>query len=283
MKSSVQDSRFLVRLRKAKAKATKSGERRTLNSKAFSLLEVVIALTILAMITGTLFAIIKGSVRGASDIERTQRENDQINRFLELCRITFQTMPSSATLTLKQLDASGMSSSQELAIAGVPTCFGFGAQPTSYEETVIGLRPDVIEPTSEDGSPRYLLSVTRKDIIAASVDTRQVVVFTNGLDENPEYAPDEQQRTWVPLLRGVKMMKWRFFKDSSDEWLEDWSESKWPDLIELQLQMEGRSLPSRIVWAVPETQLRSPTRSSSSSKTTTTTTTTSSQGGTAPR
>lgn len=109
-------------------------------------------------------------MKGAFDIERTQRENDQINRFLELCRITFQTMPSSATLTLKQLDSSGMSSSQELSIAGVPTCFGFGASPTSYEETVIGLRPDIREPTSEDGSPRYLLSITRKDIIAAPAD-----------------------------------------------------------------------------------------------------------------
>lgn len=258
---------------------TRNRERRT--AKGFSLLEVVIALTILAMITGTLFAIIRGSVKGASDIERTQRENDQINRFLELCRITFQTMPSSATLTLKQLDSSGMSSSQELSIAGVPTCFGFGAVPTSYEETVIGLRPDIREPTSEDGSPRYLLSITRKDIIAASADPTQSVVFTTGLDENPEYAADEQQRTWMPLLRGVKMMKWRFFKDSSDEWLEEWSESKWPDLIELQLQMDGRSLPSRIVWAVPETQLRSPTRSTpSSSSKTTTTTTTSSKGGT---
>ena len=294
MRSSVQGSRssvsrswFRVGLRKSMA--AESRERRALNSDAFSLLEVVIALTILAMITGTLFAIIKGSVRGASDIERTQRENDQINRFLELCRITFQTMPSSATLTLKQLDSSGMSSSQELSIAGVPTCFGFGAAPTSYEETVIGLRPDVIVPTSEDGSPRYLLSITRKDILAASADASQIVVFTTGLDENPEYAPDDQQRTWLPLLRGVKMMKWRFFKDSSDEWLEEWSESKWPDLIELQLQMEGRSLPTRIVWAVPETQLRSPTRSSSSSSSKTTTTTTtqpsqgSSTGGTAPR
>jgi len=37
--------------------------------RAFSLLEVVIALTILAMITTTLFAIIKGSVKGASDME----------------------------------------------------------------------------------------------------------------------------------------------------------------------------------------------------------------------
>ena len=52
--------------------------------KAFTLIEVVIGLTILTMITGTLFAIIKGSVSGAADIERVQRENDSINRFIDI-------------------------------------------------------------------------------------------------------------------------------------------------------------------------------------------------------
>ena len=43
---------------------------------AFTLIEVVIGLTILAMITGTLFAIIRGAVSGAADIERLQREKE---------------------------------------------------------------------------------------------------------------------------------------------------------------------------------------------------------------
>ena len=56
-------------------------------------------LTLLSMITVTLFAIIRGSVRGASEIEHTQRESDSMNRFIELCRRTFATLPSTATLT----------------------------------------------------------------------------------------------------------------------------------------------------------------------------------------
>ena len=41
--------------------------------RGFSLMEVVIALTILGMITGTLFSIIQGSVKGAAQIEQVQR------------------------------------------------------------------------------------------------------------------------------------------------------------------------------------------------------------------
>ena len=71
-----------------------------LATRAFTLIEVVVALTILAMITGTLFAIIQGSVRAAAQIELLQRENDSINRLLDVLRKSFTTLPSTATLTL---------------------------------------------------------------------------------------------------------------------------------------------------------------------------------------
>lgn len=245
--------------------------------RAFSLLEVVIALTILAMITTTLFAIIKGSVKGASDIERLQRENDQINRFLELTRQTFQGLPGSAQLTLTALGQTA-GSGQELTIAGVPTCFGFGLSPTSYEDTIIGLRPDLVKPTTEeDGLPRYTLSISRKDIIPQTDENGMALQQS----ADSALAADEEGRYWMPLLPGVVLLQWKFFKESTDEWLEEWEDSTWPDLIEMQLQMEGRTVPLRMVWATPETKLRlaravngTGTTSNSTSTSTTTTPTT---------
>lgn len=229
-------------------------------SCGFSLLEVVIALTILAMISTTLFAIIRGSVKGAADIERLQRENDQISRFLEMCRLTFHTMPSSAQLTLVSA-AQSASGQAELGVSGVPTCFGFGTNPVSYEETTIGLQPDVQTPTTEDGQPRFTLCISRKDIIPQTDENGGMAQQT----ADSALAADGQGRYWMPLLPGVLMLQWKFFKDSTDEWLEEWSDSKWPDLIELQFQMEGRALPTRVVWAPPELQLRAPSRTSTSS------------------
>jgi len=244
--------------------------------RAFSLLEVVIALTILAIITTTLFAIIKGSVKGASDIERLQRENDQINRFLELTRQTFQGLPGSAQLTLTALGQTA-GSGQELTIAGVPTCFGFGLSPTSYEDTIIGLRPDLVKPTTdEDGLPRYTLSISRKDIIPQTDENGMALQQS----ADSALAADEEGRYWMPLLPGVVLLQWKFFKESTDEWLEEWEDSTWPDMIEMQLQMEGRTVPLRMVWATPETKLRlaravngTGTTSSSTSTSTSTTTT----------
>ena len=110
--------------------------------QAFTLLEVVIALTLLTLFSGTLFSIVRGSVVAATEIEKVQQSNDQLNRFIALCRNTFQNLPSTAILTLTST-GQGLTPLQELTISGMPECFPFGASPFSYKDTILGLRPDV--------------------------------------------------------------------------------------------------------------------------------------------
>jgi prepilin-type N-terminal cleavage/methylation domain-containing protein len=214
--------------------------------KAFTLLEVVIALTILGMITGTLFSIIQGSVRGASQIEQIQRENDAINRFLDLCRKTFTTLPSTATVKLKLLDQN-QDAGQELTISGSPNCFGFGINPISYKDTILGLRPDPSEATDQNDKLVQFLCLSREDLIpqtdASGMAQRQE---TTGLS-----APDQEGRYWMPLLPDVVTLKWRFYQEKDQTWLEEWKKDAWPDLIEVQLVMRDRTTPLRMVYSVP--------------------------------
>ncbi len=224
---------------------------RSRRPRGFSLIEVVIGMTILAMITTTLFAIIKGSVKGASDIEKLQRENDQVNRFLEQVRLTIDTMPASATLTLTMVDqGSGL---QEFKISGVSTCFPFGSNPISYNDTTIGMRPDLIKPMTEGPAPmpRYNLGITRTDIIPQTSSTTVVVQQSNTNTDS-----DEQGRPWMPLLPGVVALQWEFYQDSNKEWLQEWSTTQWPGLIKLHLTMEGRTQPLTMTFCPPELQLR---------------------------
>lgn len=231
-------------------------------ARAFTLIEVIIGLTILAMITGTLFAIIKGAVTGAADIERVQRETDSINRFVELCRMVFQTLPSSATLALKIVDQTDPPT-QELTISGAPHAFGFGTSPTSYKETILTARSDTDQPASVDtNAPRYVISISRADLIPQT-DSNQI----SSQSVNSVTAPDDQGRYWMPLLSGVASMSWKFYKLSDDSWVDEWTSTKWPDLIELDLTMEGHSQPLRCVFSVPVLSLRSATGRSSSGTT----------------
>ena len=239
---------------------------------AFTLIEVVIGLTILAMITGTLFAIIRGAVSGAADIERLQRENDSINRFVELCRITFQTMPSTATLGLEITERTDPLL-QELTISGAPHCFGFGTSATSYKDTILGLRLDTSASAPTD-TVRYNLSLSREDLIPKTDDNEMAV----RQDANSPTAADEDGRYWMPLLPSVGSLTWRFYKQSEDVWEEEWSASQWPDLIEMNLTMEGRTLPLRAVFSVPVLSLRAGTQRSSTTTTPTPTTGTTTTG-----
>ena len=248
--------------------------------RGFTLIEVIIGLTILTMITGTLFAIIKGAVRGAADIERVQRENDSINRFIELCRQTFQTMPSTATLTLKITEETDPLM-QELTITSAPHCFGFGTSVTSYKDSIIGLRPDtVLSNSTETNLARYNLSLSREDLIPRTSDNELAIQQ----EENSPTAPDDEGRYWMPLLSGVTGLSWRFYKQTDDTWEDEWSDSKWPDLIEMTLAMDGRTQPLRAVFSVPILSLRTGSTRSNSGTTppSTTTTAPTSGGGAAP-
>lgn len=242
----------------------------------FTLMEVVIALTILGMITGTLFSIIQGSVRAAAQVEQLQRENDAINRFLDLCRKAFTTLPSTATLTLTALDPnSPTSSAQELTISGSTHCFGFGLSPISYEDTILGLRPDPNGATDANGLLVQYLCLSREDLIPESDDNSMALrQETTGLS-----APDEQGRYWMPLLPDVVQLKWRFFKEDDETWLEEWDDTNWPALIELQLVMRDRTTPLRMVYSVPTITIVAGTGTPTATSTNTTTTNQNNQGG----
>lgn len=247
---------------------------RSRERSAFTLMEVVIALTILGMITGTLFSIIQGSVRGASQIEQLQRENDAINRFLDLCRKTFTTLPSTATLTLKLLEQN-QDAGQELTISGSPNCFGFGINPISYKDTILGLRPDPSAATDQNGLLVQYLCLSREDLIPKTDESGLALrQETTGLS-----APDEEGRYWMPLLPDVVTLKWRFYKEKDETWLEEWDDDKWPELIEVQLVMRDRTTPIRMVYSVPTLILTAGRGTSSSSSSQTSATSQSGQGG----
>ena len=213
---------------------------------AFTLIEVVIGITILSMITATLFAIIRGSVRGAAEIEHIQRESDSMNRYIELCRRTFATLPSTATLTLKMIQGTEPVI-QELTISGSPDCFPFGNNPITMKDTILSLRPYPDAAVDDNQKLVNYISLSREDLIPQTNDMKTgIQQSTTGI-----YAPDTQGRYWMPLLPDVVSFKWRFYVAKDETWVEEWSKSQWPDLIEGLLVMKNRTLPVRMVFSLP--------------------------------
>lgn len=217
----------------------------------FTLLEMVLGLTILAMLSGTVYSIISGAVQTAAKMRLSQNENDQVSHFIRLCRQSFQSLPSTGGVTIKTVDTS--TGLQEVTISGAPEIFSFGPNPISYKDTVIGLRPDAAaSEAAEDNQPVFSLGISREDIVPAEPGEDPELARAGG---EGLLAPDDQGRVWMPLLSNVASLTWRAYKNDDEQWLEEWDSTNLPLLIEMNLQLSGRSLPIRAVFTLPVLKL----------------------------
>jgi hypothetical protein len=206
-----------------------------------------------------------------------QVENDEVNRYIALCRQMFQNMPVTAILTLTVTE-SGTPALQELTVSGMPEAFGFGVSPMSYSDTIIGTRPDyAATEAAEDGQRRYFLGLSREDIVPPLVGQSEGAVRPIG---DPLGAADDQGRYWMPLLKNVISLNWRFYKEDEDIWEEEWEDTDLPPLVEMNLLLAERTLPIRVVFALPTTKLTEANASQRPTTTTETTTETSAGGNT---
>ena len=215
------------------------------SQRGFTLMEIVIALVIIGMLSGSMLSIIRNTVRAAAQTEELRRESDQINRLIESCRKAFTTMPATGTLTLT-LVQNTEPVIQELTITGSPDCFPFGPNPITFKDTILRLRPHPDGLVDANNMPLNYFSLSREDLIPQTGDSVAQRESTTGL-----YAPDEEGRYWMPLLPDVVSLKWRFYVEKEETWSEEWSKTEWPDLIELQFTLKDRTIPTRMVFGLP--------------------------------
>lgn len=221
--------------------------------RGFTLLELIMGLSLLALFTVMVASVMQASLRTTMWAREAQVETDQLNRFILLCRQTFQNLPSTAILTLK-ITETGTPIQQELTISGMPEAFAFGPNPMSYKDSILGLRPD-LEATqaSETGEQLYVIGLSREDLIPNDPTQANKIASTTG---EGLAAPDDQGRFWMPLISQVTSLSWRFMDRNDDTlWQEEWDSTDLPPLVEMNLGLRGRTLPLRTVFALPTTKL----------------------------
>ncbi len=218
-----------------------------MNRRGFTLLEVVIAVTILALLTGSIYGLLRQSVMAAADLETAEKEDQAIHHFIELCRSTLESLPGGATFTAEVIEEGAMR--QELTISGVFDAFSFGEDPVSESDTVLGLQPYESPSGAESHTPLYTIAISREDFAPQGEDG-EMAIRVGGNDEF--FAPDEEGRYWLPLLPAIASLQWQFWDEDEEIWIETWDdEESRPPMIELQLQPAGRSLPIRVVYDIP--------------------------------
>lgn len=222
--------------------------------RGFSLFEIVIALSILALLTGTLFGIVWKVGDASEEIRTFDMRDEQISRFLGLMRQSIESLPSGATMKMAPPEETS-TGFYEMTISGAPSAFHFGDKVIGNGDTVIGLRPqtepdrDAAFAEAPDSPPLYEVAISREDFTPTDANG-DGMVFRAGDDAFLQ--ADEDGRYWLPVLNGVTEMSWRFWDSEQRDWLDIWEQDdRMPELLEMSLDDRYRPAPIRVVFEVP--------------------------------
>jgi type II secretory pathway pseudopilin PulG len=238
--------------------ARKKRRRRTRLVHGLTLLEVVVGLTILALISGAIHAVVSGSVEATAAVSRIEAENRRVETFLERCREAFAHLPSGATIELRLLENDPLR--QELTLRGVPEAFAWGEHGW-WDKPIVTLAPQAwpddarpresrFDPRGAGPAPakRFALSMSVPDFFKVDEkgepDPGSPIKSRQG---HQLLQPDNQGRFWFELLPEIERVEWRTYDLGKKIWLDQHPAAR-PPMIELRLALPGRQIPLRAVF-----------------------------------
>ncbi|MDF1753090.1 MAG: prepilin-type N-terminal cleavage/methylation domain-containing protein [Verrucomicrobiales bacterium] len=238
-----------------------------MKNRGFTLVEIVIAMTILALISGTVMAILVQAGDTAAEIRDTDLKDEEVSRFLELLERTVETLPIDATIEMLPA-AETISGFPEMKISNAVGAFTFGEDIGSAGELVIGLQP---QQESENEGQFFELAISRDSFSPEDTDGDGMVF---GAGSEDFLTADAEGRYWLPLVSDIISASWRYWDEESNEWLTEWQGENLPPLLEFSVEDSHRPGPVRVVFEVPEHLVTGETVSTDTSTTDTETTST---------
>jgi prepilin-type N-terminal cleavage/methylation domain-containing protein len=235
------------------------------SANAFTLLEVILALTILSLITGTIYAIVGGSTQATIEIQAIQKENRRGKAFIEQLRRMFATMPANGQIELRVNEQDPLL--QELVVRNVPDAFLFGEKPVrDQQEITLALRRPEFPPALVAEGKVAAPAVQKPDPNNPSGDAAESDIFYLGLsspdffakkdaksganllpEENPMLVKDEKGRYWMELLPELAGLQWHVWDAGKKQWIEKAGAGK-PQRLQLSLYQKGRTTPHIIIF-----------------------------------
>lgn len=195
--------------------------------RGFSLLEVVIALTILVLLAGSVYSVLRGGIDAAATIRESQARQQQIDGFVDLCRAVFHQLSAQAAMEGRIREAGGKAL-PEIIFRNCPELFSWGNINDREAVSVLGLVPQV--------GGRFSLSLLR---------------FNPGGDFLADPVAKAKSEDWITLVPDVTSLSWRFLEPGSNNWLPLLPQgSKRPGAVEMNLQLADLKEPIRMVFNI---------------------------------
>jgi prepilin-type N-terminal cleavage/methylation domain-containing protein len=203
----------------------------------FTLLELVVAIGLMAVISGMVFGIARTSLALGNTIVATQNVEMEHQAFFDLLGRRFSSLPGNTRFDL-QVEDSGTHYLSTLTLQNVPLAFTWGGEERIAKAVQLAT---VKRPRS--GFLDIVLRYYEHEILEGS----EAAPGSSSLDEEP-FAE-------IVLLTDVAYFEWRALDGRSMEWQYDWEiQGRMPLQLELVMAIGARGQEIRHVFWIPPKQ-----------------------------
>jgi prepilin-type N-terminal cleavage/methylation domain-containing protein len=187
---------------------------------AFTLVEVLIALAIFAMLAGAIFISVSAVTKASGTLAVEQIQTRKLDAFISWCRKGFRNLSASSRVFVRTRDSGAAGRAVELILRNAPGAFSIGELDALGSDLVLSAVPD--------GKGAAVFSIAR------------VPGGKSFLDFDRELARAE----WLPVLDGIKTLRWTFWNPVDQKFVEEWQEGQGlPEMIRLDITLAtGESL-----------------------------------------
>jgi type II secretory pathway pseudopilin PulG len=191
---------------------------------AFTLVEMVVTLSVFILLSAAIFGIITGVLRSASSLQENQNRGDQgmaLNAFL---RSKLGGLPAqSVMISYRRGDGEGLDQNGIIfGTSGLLTAIDAKIQPNG----LYSLRVATFSPGPANSDP---------------VDLFEGLVTSN-----------DSSLAWTGLIRDLKHIDWKFEDSYGDPWADLWTAVNGkPTLVEFSMQIAGDVRPSVMDFWIP--------------------------------
>jgi len=197
--------------------------------KAFTLLEVILSMAIMALLAASVYAITSSSITAARTAMDQQLVLRRLDAFLRITRNAFLNLPGQGTVSLEIGKGKGGAAEPRLILGKVQGLFGMPS---------LGGASLMLAAKARSDGTRTICMVR----IPSRLSDRELEAAMN--------APG------VPLLPKVRKPRWSFMAGSNGDgtpaWKEEWPEgSPRPQLVRLQLEIDEIPDPVEAIFYVP--------------------------------
>jgi len=204
--------------------------------RAFTLIEVILAVAILALLGGAVASILQGSVASATALTEVSNRQSQIQCFIQLLNSTFRNL-GSETLFIAQKNPIVDQSNLFLMFNNSHQLFLWHRDQSKFPAKVLTAWPSekgVLSIGILEYNRYFKLTTTTESSFSATGWVHK-----------------------IELLGDIKSLSWRFWNQATKKWSDDWrNPTQRPNGVELTLLLAESKVPSIHFFWIPPIQIQ---------------------------